>query len=90
VGSAREQRNKARRDRAAHRRLRPIRGAAGRRLRSAGPSRGRVVSLGRFAQGLRAPNRRLWARHRIVAWVIGALPVVVLLIWVVARLARHA
>ena len=80
-------RRSARRRRAAAQRLTPIRGAAGRRLRSRTLKARRVVGVGQFARGLTRPSAR--PRSRVVGWVLSALPVVVLLVWVVARLTRH-
>lgn len=80
-------RRKARQRRAAARHLQPIRGAAGRQLRSRNLHARRVVGVGQFARGLtRRPSR---PGSRVATWVLPALPVVVLLVWVVARMARH-
>jgi len=89
VGSDRSKRNKERQLRAARRRLQPIRGARGRRLKHTRLAAPRVVGLSQFAQGLTGPNRRREPRHRSTAWILSALPFVVLVIWVVVRVASH-
>ena len=48
-----------------------------------------MVGLAQFAGGLTGPKARWLPRSRPKAWVLSALPIVVLVIWVVARLARH-
>lgn len=80
-------RRKARRRRAAAQRLRPLRGAAGRRLRARSLRSRRVVGVGQFARGMTTARHR--PRSRVWAWGVSALPAAVLLIWVVARLTRH-
>ena len=75
--------------RAARRRLQPIRGARGRSLEHTAARRApRVVGLGQFAEGLTGPETTVAAAHvGSRAWLLSALPVVVLVIWVVARVA---
>lgn len=80
-------RRAARRRRAAAQHLQPIRGAAGRRLRSRNLRARRVVGVGQFARGLTRPSTN--PRSKVAAWVLPAVPVVVLVVWVVARLTRH-
>lgn len=87
MSDARLRRRKARERKAAAQRLQPIRGAAGRRLRSRRLRSRRVVGVGQFARGLTRPASR--PRGRVMTWVLSALPAVVLLVWVVARLTRH-
>jgi len=89
VGRDRSKRNKERASRAARRRLEPIRGARGRSLAHTRLAAPRVVGLSQFARGLTGPSRRLQPRSRVRAWILSAIPVVVLVIWVVARIARH-
>jgi len=89
VASARSKRNKDRRLRAAHRRLQPIRGARGRSLQHRRLSAPRVVSLSQFAGGLTGQSRRWLPRSRAKAWALSALPVAVVVIWVLARVSRH-
>jgi hypothetical protein len=89
VGARPERRRQARRARAASRRLAPIRGAAGRRLRGASTRRGRVVGIAQFARGLSRPSRAVSVRSRVVRGILAALPVVVLLVLVVVRLTRR-
>ena len=48
-----------------------------------------MVGLTQFAGGLTGAEARRAPRSRMRAWVLSALPIVVLVIWVVARLARH-
>ncbi|HLM97628.1 MAG TPA: hypothetical protein VK283_15025 [Acidimicrobiales bacterium] len=48
-----------------------------------------MVGLPQFAEGLTGAKARRLPRGRVKARVLSALPVVVLVIWVVARLARH-
>jgi hypothetical protein len=45
--------------------------------------------LSQFAEGLTGPKRRWRPRSRVKTWVLSALPVVVVAVWVVARVARH-
>ena len=78
-------RRKQRQERAAAKRLPPVRGPVG-RLRTGGRGQ-RVVGLGRFAEGL--GRRRAGTRHPVRAWFLGAVPVVIVLVWIVARLTRH-
>lgn len=78
-------RRKQRQERAAAKRLPPVRGTTG-RLRTGGRGQ-RVVGLGQFADGL--GRRGTGARHRAWAWLLGAVPVVVVVVWVVARVTRH-
>jgi hypothetical protein len=89
VGSARSKRAKERSVRAAGRRLAPIRGARGRSLTHRRLAAPRVVGLHQFAEGLTGPQRRFQPRRGVQTWILSALPVVVLAIWVVARVARH-
>lgn len=79
-------RRKNRRRRAAARRLTPIRGEAARRLRTRGRAV-RLVGLGSFAQGM--ARRSASPKSRVASWSLAAVPVVVLVVWVVARLTRH-
>jgi hypothetical protein len=48
-----------------------------------------VVGLAQFADGVAGSRRRWQPRSRARAWLLSALPVVVVVIWVVARVARH-
>ena len=48
-----------------------------------------MVGLTQFAGGLTGPKARRAPRSRVKAWVLSALPIMILVIWVVARLARH-
>ena len=80
-------RRKDRQRRAAAQRLKPIRGQAGRQLRSRSLRPRRVVGVGRFAQGMTRPTSK--PRSRLMAWLLTALPVVILVVWVVARVTRH-
>jgi len=89
VASDRSKRKKDRELRAARRRLQPIRGARGRSLQHRRLGAPRVVGLPQFAEGLTGAKARRLPRGRVKARVLSALPVVVLVIWVVARLARH-
>jgi hypothetical protein len=45
--------------------------------------------LSQFAEGLTGPKRRWRPRGRVKTWVLSALPIVVVAVWVVARVARH-
>ncbi|HEY5023971.1 MAG TPA: hypothetical protein VII76_03260 [Acidimicrobiales bacterium] len=85
----RSKHDKERQLRAARRRLQPIRGARGRSLKHTRLTAPRVVGLNQFARGLTAPTRRWQPRSRVKAWLLSALPVVVVIVWVVARVARH-
>lgn len=86
MGSSRSRRTKTRERRAASQRLAPIRGQAGRRLLHSGWRSGRVVGLSQFAAGMTSRQR---SKSRLQRWMLTAVPVVVLVVWVVARLARH-
>jgi cytochrome c-type biogenesis protein CcmH/NrfF len=48
-----------------------------------------VVGLAQFADGVAGSRRRWQPRSRARAWLLSALPVVIVVIWVVARVARH-
>jgi hypothetical protein len=82
-------RTKERQKRAARLRLQPIRGARGRNLKHTRLSSPRVVGLNQFAQGLTGSRRKWQPRSRAKTWLLSALPIVVVVIWVVARVARH-
>jgi hypothetical protein len=89
LGSARSNHRKERERRAASRRLEPIRGARGRSLQHRRLGGGRVVGLGQFAEGLTRHDGRRKPRSGLVTWALAAVPFVILLIFVVARLTRH-
>lgn len=88
MGSSTSRRSKTRERRAAAQRLTPIRGQAGRRLQHSGLRSGRVVGLSQFAQGMTG-RQRSRSGSRLRGWVLAAVPVVVGLVWVVARATRH-
>jgi len=48
-----------------------------------------VVGLSQFASGLTGQSRRWLPRSRAKAWVLSAVPVAVVVVWVLARLSRH-
>ena len=48
---------------------------------------GRVIGLGQFAQGM--ARRSSHPESRVTSWVLVAAPVVMVVIWVVARVTRH-
>jgi hypothetical protein len=88
-----EHRRKERERRAAARRLPPLRGRGGRRLPTGGrASPVRMVGVGQFAQGIarRSEQRRQTHGLRRVAGVIGgALITILLLLFIIGRLAGH-
>ena len=88
MGSSRSCRTKDRERKAAAQRLTPIRGQAGRRLRHSGLRSGRVVGLSQFAQGIER-TRSSRPRNRVASWALAALPMAIVIIWVVARMTRH-
>ncbi|HUY64261.1 MAG TPA: hypothetical protein VMV14_07055 [Acidimicrobiales bacterium] len=88
IGSSRSNQSKRRQQRAAARRLPPLRGEAGRRLQHRSATPGRVVGVGRFAEGMhrRAASAPPSSVRAKLLWV---LPLVVGVVWVAARLLHH-
>ena len=66
-----------------------MRGARGRSLKHTRLAAPRVVGLSQFAQGLTGPSRKFQPRRKSTAWILSALPFVILVIWVVVRVAGH-
>jgi hypothetical protein len=93
VTTPRERRRKERQRRAASRRLPPVHVPSGARLATGGRARPvRVVGVGQFAQGMarRSEKRRQTHGLRRLGGVLGgALVTLVLVLWIVARVAGH-
>ncbi|HXQ60786.1 MAG TPA: hypothetical protein VN796_00560 [Acidimicrobiales bacterium] len=91
--TARERRRKDRERRAAARRLPPVRVRGGGRLQRRGrPAPVRMVGVGQFAQGVARRTERRRRSHglrRVGGVVIGASVAVVLVLWIIARVAGH-
>ncbi|HVC70557.1 MAG TPA: hypothetical protein VNC61_09930 [Acidimicrobiales bacterium] len=84
---------KQRQRRAASRRLPPVRGQGGRRIQTGGRARPvRMVGVGQFAQGVarrRARRRPAHGLRRFVGVAVGVLVALVVVLWIVARVAGH-
>jgi hypothetical protein len=93
VAAGRDRRRKERQRRAASRRLPPVRVHGGARLQTGGrPRPVRVVGVGQFAQGIarrRAPRSDARGLRRVGGIVVSVLVAVVLVLWIVARVAGH-
>jgi hypothetical protein len=48
-----------------------------------------MVSLGQFSEGLTGRRADLKHRSRLWGWLFAAAPVAVVVVWVLARVARH-
>ncbi len=93
MASSSDRRRKERERRAASRRLPAVRGHKGRGLQTGGRPRSvRMVGVGQFAEGLarrRAPHRQAHGLRRVGGIVAGIAVGVVIVLWVIARVAGH-